>query len=332
MRARRRPKSMMSRLVASLAALAVAVGVAAGVAACAPRHARRPPPRPTPACRWRRRRPRRWPPGTASRGQGVRRSRPPGVRVGQQNLRARRQRGRPDGHAARDPDREDDERNDGDRGDADRRTTPGSPAWSPDGRWLAFLVGTPSADGAVTSGALWLAGPDGQDAHQVLPKVAGFAWSPTADELAATSGPAGSCSRCSPGSRRTRCSRCPASSTAPRPGRRTGARSRSPPSTVTADQALRQQRHRPLRAERGDRGQQPRLLPDGRADHRRLVGERRRACWPGPTRGDAASTPGRRAAARLLPARRRADGDAGKHPGLPLVRGAGRGRRDAGDR
>jgi WD40-like Beta Propeller Repeat len=66
--------------------------------------------------------------------------------------------------------------------------TPGSPAWSPDGRWLAFLVGSPSADGAVTSGALWLAGPDGQGAHQVLPKVDGFAWSPTTDELAATSG------------------------------------------------------------------------------------------------------------------------------------------------
>jgi WD40 repeat protein len=66
--------------------------------------------------------------------------------------------------------------------------TAGSPAWSPDGRWLAYLVGSPSADGAVTSGALWLAGPDGQGAHQVLPKVDGFAWSPTADELAATSG------------------------------------------------------------------------------------------------------------------------------------------------
>src|ERR1700722_6622625 len=64
--------------------------------------------------------------------------------------------------------------------------TPGSPAWSPDGRWLAYLVGPPSADGAVTSGALWLAGADGQGAHQVLPKVAGFAWSPTSDELAAT--------------------------------------------------------------------------------------------------------------------------------------------------
>ena len=65
---------------------------------------------------------------------------------------------------------------------------PGSPAWSPDGRWLAFLVGSPSADGAVTSGALWLAGPDGQDAHQVLPNAGGFAWSPKADVLAAVSG------------------------------------------------------------------------------------------------------------------------------------------------
>jgi hypothetical protein len=66
--------------------------------------------------------------------------------------------------------------------------TPGSPAWSPDGLLLAFLVGSPSADGAVTSGALWLAGSDGQGAHQVLPKVDGFAWSPKTDELAATSG------------------------------------------------------------------------------------------------------------------------------------------------
>jgi hypothetical protein len=43
----------------------------------------------------------------------------------------------------------------------------------------------------VSAGALWLAGPDGQDAHQVLPKVDGFAWSPTADELAATAGSGG---------------------------------------------------------------------------------------------------------------------------------------------
>jgi hypothetical protein len=69
--------------------------------------------------------------------------------------------------------------------------TPGAPAWSPDGRWLAYLVGSPSADGAVTSGALWLAGPDGQGARQVLAKVDGFAWSPATDEIAATSGNGG---------------------------------------------------------------------------------------------------------------------------------------------
>ena len=40
----------------------------------------------------------------------------------------------------------------------------------------------------------------------------------------------------------------------------------------------------------------------------------------------------RQAAAGLLPARQRADGDAGEYPGLPLVRGTGRGRGDAGDR
>ena len=77
--------------------------------------------------------------------------------------------------------------------------TPGSPAWSPDGRWLAYLIGARAADGAVTSGALWLAGPDGQGAHQVLPKVAGFAWSPKADELAATSAVGGNLFAVQPG-------------------------------------------------------------------------------------------------------------------------------------
>ena len=77
--------------------------------------------------------------------------------------------------------------------------SPGSPAWSADGRWLAFLVGEPSADGAVTSGALWLAGPDGQGAHQVVPKVDGFAWSPKTDEIAATSGYGGKLFAVQPG-------------------------------------------------------------------------------------------------------------------------------------
>ena len=78
---------------------------------------------------------------------------------------------------------------------------PGSPAWSPDGRWLAFLVGAPSADGAVTSGALWLAGPDGQDAHVVLPNAGGFAWSPKIDEIAAVSGFGGKLFAVKPGQR-----------------------------------------------------------------------------------------------------------------------------------
>jgi len=171
MRARRRPKSMMSRLIASLAALAVGAGFAVGVAACA--HG--------------------GPAATASADASVSVAAPAGPSAaGQAGAGATAF----DGHgrlafvsAGRlyvlD-------------GSAAGQTatlhavpsgqTPGSPAWSPDGRWLAYLVGTPSADGAVTRGALWLAGPDGQDAHQVLPNVDGFGWSPKADELAATSG------------------------------------------------------------------------------------------------------------------------------------------------
>jgi hypothetical protein len=65
---------------------------------------------------------------------------------------------------------------------------PGDLAWSPDGKWLAFLVGAPNAGGSVTGGQLWLTGPDGQDPHPVLTSSDGFAWSPTADVLAAISG------------------------------------------------------------------------------------------------------------------------------------------------
>jgi dipeptidyl aminopeptidase/acylaminoacyl peptidase len=178
MRARRRPKSMMSRLVASLAALAVAVGAAVGVAACA--HG--------------------GPSATVSADASVSVAAPvvpSSVAAAGVEARAFGGHGRLafvsggrlyvlDGSAA------------GQTatlhaiasGPAPGQT-PGSPAWSPDGRWLAYLVGTPAADGAVTRGALWLAGPDGQDARQVLAKVAGFAWSPKADEVAATSGNGG---------------------------------------------------------------------------------------------------------------------------------------------
>jgi WD40-like Beta Propeller Repeat len=65
---------------------------------------------------------------------------------------------------------------------------PGDLTWSPDGKWLAFLVGSPNADGSVTAGQLWLTGPDGQDAHPVLASSGAFAWSPKADVLAAISG------------------------------------------------------------------------------------------------------------------------------------------------
>jgi hypothetical protein len=65
---------------------------------------------------------------------------------------------------------------------------PADLAWSPDGKWLAFLVGAPDADGSVTAGQLWLTGSDGQDAHPVLAISGPFAWAPKADVLAAVSG------------------------------------------------------------------------------------------------------------------------------------------------
>jgi hypothetical protein len=182
MRARQRPKSMMSRLIASLSALTVAVGVTAAIAACA--HGR--------------------PAATASADASVSVAPPApapavaGTAVGARAFDGHGRLAFVSGGSLYVLD-----------GSAAGRTaalhavpsgqTPGSPSWSPDGRWLAYLVGTPGADGAVTSGALWLAGPDGQDAHQVLPKVAGFAWSPKADELAATSAVGGSLFAVQPG-------------------------------------------------------------------------------------------------------------------------------------
>jgi WD40-like Beta Propeller Repeat len=62
---------------------------------------------------------------------------------------------------------------------------PGALAWSPDGRWLAFLVGSPGIDGSVTDGQLWVARADGSDAHPVVSSARTFAWSPKADVLAA---------------------------------------------------------------------------------------------------------------------------------------------------
>ena len=185
MRARRRPKSMMSRLVASLSALTVAVGVAAAIAACA--HG-------TPAA-------------TASADASGSVAAPAGPAAAASAAAAGVEAKAFDGHGRL-------AFVSGGRlyvldGSVAGRPatlhavasgpTPGSPAWSPDGRWLAYLIGARAADGAVTSGALWLAGPDGQGAHQVLPKVAGFAWSPKADELAATSAVGGNLFAVQPG-------------------------------------------------------------------------------------------------------------------------------------
>jgi hypothetical protein len=67
---------------------------------------------------------------------------------------------------------------------------PGSPAWSADGKWLAFLVGKPGSDGAVSGGTLWIAGAEGQGARAVMRTSGPFEWSPRADVVAALSGSA----------------------------------------------------------------------------------------------------------------------------------------------
>jgi hypothetical protein len=172
MRVRRRPKSMMSRLVATWAALTVAAGLVGAVTACA--HGT--------------------PKATASADASVTVAAPAaagtqigGAAFGGHGRIAFVSAGRLyvlDGSSAGQPAA----LHTIATGGTPAGRVPGSPAWSPDGRWLAYLVGPASADGAVTSGALWLAGPDGEDAHQVLPAVDGFGWSPSADELAATSG------------------------------------------------------------------------------------------------------------------------------------------------
>ncbi len=63
-----------------------------------------------------------------------------------------------------------------------------APAWSHDGRWLAFLVAPPSSYPIVSDpmGTLWLANADGGAARPVLANAGPFSWSPATDVLAAT--------------------------------------------------------------------------------------------------------------------------------------------------
>jgi dipeptidyl aminopeptidase/acylaminoacyl peptidase len=63
-----------------------------------------------------------------------------------------------------------------------------APAFSHDGKWLAFLVTVPSSYPQVSyyTGTLWLARANGTGAHRVLGNASTFAWSPKRDVLAAT--------------------------------------------------------------------------------------------------------------------------------------------------
>ncbi len=69
-----------------------------------------------------------------------------------------------------------------------RGVTPLDPAFSPDGRWLAFLGSSASPSATY---ALWIASGDGRGAHQIRGLAAGelIGWSPVADVLAVTAGP-----------------------------------------------------------------------------------------------------------------------------------------------
>ena len=64
--------------------------------------------------------------------------------------------------------------------------TPLGPAFSPDGRWLAFAGS--SANPSVQTSTVWLARGDGSGAHEVVASGGLVGWSPAADVLAVTTG------------------------------------------------------------------------------------------------------------------------------------------------
>lgn len=65
---------------------------------------------------------------------------------------------------------------------------PVNPAFSPDGRWLAFLGTSTNRPAGTASFALWIASGDGRGAHQIrgLPTAGLAGWSPDRDILAVT--------------------------------------------------------------------------------------------------------------------------------------------------
>ena len=67
--------------------------------------------------------------------------------------------------------------------------TPASPAFSHDGRWLAYLVTPQTANGGPSE--LWLANADGTGAHEVTKQAVDWlvGWSPSADTLAVAADP-----------------------------------------------------------------------------------------------------------------------------------------------
>src|SRR5215470_795689 len=64
------------------------------------------------------------------------------------------------------------------------RISPASPAFSPDGRWLAFTASSHPAGAS----AVWLAAGDGSGAHQVVARAELIGWSPVSDVLAVQAG------------------------------------------------------------------------------------------------------------------------------------------------
>lgn len=158
-------------------------------------------------------------------------------------------------------------------GQVEAGQVPGSPAWSADGKWLAFLVGKPGADGTVSGGTLWIAGAEGQGARAVLRTSGPFEWSPKADLVAALSGAALVAVR--PGQAEHAIWEDPGFARPPSLGAEWEI-DRGQRDQPRRQEAVRRQRHRHHRVGQRGGAEQRRALRHGRAAHRRLVGQRER--------------------------------------------------------